>query len=587
MMDIVTKSWFDKFRNNFELMSIEESSAFELFSIYSVVSKYVDSNVLSKDILMEIQVGNGGDWGLDGIAVVVNGKIVSSLQEVQDLHSANGYLEVKIILVQAKVSSEFDVGELSKTMDGAKYLMDDILEENVVPECNEDVENYRHIIKFLYSKASDFKDQISPYFHIYYITCGTYNGQRDFVVKVNNTKQTLLATNLLSSVDIDLYGKTEVINCYKAAQCGNEADLIVEQKLNLPETENIKEGYLFLLPFSQYRKLIEDKDGKIKNSVFYDNVRDYQGENSVNKAITNSLKMGDIALFTSMNNGVTIVTKAMQSVGKKIHLVDYQIVNGCQTSNVLFQNRSVDNIDNLLVTVKLICSTDKEVRDKIIVGTNSQTEVRREQLVSLMDSLKNIEDYYNAQNRYEKLYFERRSKQYKNTESKVPDAKIITIPFQIKSFVAMILGEPERVGGYYGQIVDQFDNNGRKVFSEKYDPALYYTSALASHKMTELMAIDFIPRKYKKVKFMLLYAFRLISEKEELPPLSSSSKKTQAYCDSLCDILNNQELCKTYFQNAMLLVDLALKRDPVDADRNSVELTRKIIGIARQNKIRS
>ena len=139
--------------------------------------------------------------------------------------------------------------------------------------------------------------------------------------------------------------------------------------------------------------MIIDPDSKIIHSVFYDNIRSFQGDNSVNKAMSESLKKGDVNLFAAMNNGITVIAKGLITTGTNVHLSDYQIVNGCQTSNVLQQNLSIPNIDELMLTVKIISSKDKEIRDKIIVGNNSQTEVKREQLVALLDTQKYIEDY--------------------------------------------------------------------------------------------------------------------------------------------------------------------------------------------------
>lgn len=141
--------------------------------------------------------------------------------------------------------------------------------------------------------------------------------------------------------------------------------------------------------------------------------------------MSESLKKGDVNLFAAMNNGITVIAKGLITTGTNVHLSDYQIVNGCQTSNVLQQNLSIPNIDELMLTVKIISSKDKEIRDKIIVGNNSQTEVKREQLVALLDTQKYIEDYYNAQNKYEKLYYERRSKQYRFDETQIPSYKVI------------------------------------------------------------------------------------------------------------------------------------------------------------------
>ena len=238
-----------------------------------------------------------------------------------------------------------------------------------------------------------------------------------------------------------------------------------------------------------------------------------------------------------------------------------------------------DRLDDLRLTVKIISSEDKEISKKIIVGNNSQTEVKREQLVSLLDAQKHIEDYYNSQTKFEKLYYERRSKQYKNTNANVPAAKVITIPFQIMAYIAMIMGKPEKIRGYYGSIVEQFEKEGQKVFSPDTNPALYYTCALACTKMSDYLCKDESVRKYKKVKYHVLYAFRLMCEKGDLP--RHGDNKIQEYCDHLCTILCDKNKCDAGFSAAIELVTQALGREPRDRDRMDGSFTRKLQSLVK------
>ena len=320
--------------------------------------------------------------------------------------------------------------------------------------------------------------------------------------------------------------------------------------------------------------MLVDAEDNIILSIFEDNVRAFQGENTVNKAIAESLNKGEIDLFTAMNNGITIIAKDVSTSGIYITLSDYQIVNGCQTCHILYQQRNVQNIDNLRLVVKIISSQDKDLRDQIIIANNSQTEVKREQLISLLDVQRKIEAYYYAQNKYDKLYYERRSRQYKNDRSVKP-YQIVTIPFQIKAFVSMILGQPDKVRGYYGSIIEQFDKNGQKVFRSDIEPSLYYTSALAGIKLEQMFNEKILPREYKKVKYHLLYAFRLIAEKEELTS-QLNSHKIPAYCEEICKVLCDNQKCKNTFEVALKVVQTALQRKPNDTDQQSSVFTKLI-----------
>lgn len=580
-MDIVTKSFFNQFKEQYDYTSYPEDDAFELFSIFSIVSKYIKAETINKVLLEDLNIGDGGDWGIDGVIVIVNGKVVTSQQEVDDLLQANGSLQLQIILVQAKTSTTIKVAELGKTLDGAEYILKEVAGDinQCLPPCNDALTEYRNLIKYIYSKSADFKDGHNPTFEVYYVACGDVQNQRDYDAKISKATGHINELNLTSCFECHLLGKKDIIELYKETKSKIEVDIKIEHKIPLPEVENIDDSYLCLMPFKEFRKLIIDKDSKIIHSVFYDNIRAFQGDNAVNKAMAESLRNRDINLFTAMNNGITVIAKEIRVTGTNMHLSDYQIVNGCQTSNVLQQNIHIAGIDNLMLTVKLISSKNKNVRDKIIVGNNSQTEVKREQLVALLETQKTIEDYYNAQNKFEKLYYERRSKQYRYEDTKVPSYKVITMPFQIKSFVAMILGKPHQVCGYYGSIVEQFDKNGMQVFAPDTNPALYYTSALACYKMIQCFDKQIIPRKYKKIKYHLLLAFKLMSQKIDQPKMNSNS--IQEYCDYLCEILCDNNKCTEAFQAAVKMIDSALKREPKDQDGMSEQLTRDLNIIAK------
>jgi hypothetical protein len=107
--------------------------------------------------------------------------------------------------------------------------------------------------------------------------------------------------------------------------------------------------------------------------------------NAVNLKIEETLKSDNPHLFSVLNNGVTIVANEIKISGDKCTLFDFQIVNGCQTSNILYQNRILDTLSNMNIPIKLIVTTDDDIKSKITVSTNSQTAVKKEQLSAMTD----------------------------------------------------------------------------------------------------------------------------------------------------------------------------------------------------------
>lgn len=69
--------------------------------------------------------------------------------------------------------------------------------------------------------------------------------------------------------------------------------------------------------------------------------------------------------FAVLNNGVAIVTRELTVVGDEIALRDFQVVNGCQTCHVLFEQRKLLT-DAVQVSVRVVHSQDNDVIGGII-----------------------------------------------------------------------------------------------------------------------------------------------------------------------------------------------------------------------------
>ncbi len=116
-MDRITSGFLKAFRQEQSLPEdLAQFELFEHFVNYCIVSKeYNDSFSLE-----DIHVGGGPDKALDGIAILVNGSLISSKEELEDLEKRNKYLDVEFILVQSKTSSTFDAGDIAKFLLGSQ-----------------------------------------------------------------------------------------------------------------------------------------------------------------------------------------------------------------------------------------------------------------------------------------------------------------------------------------------------------------------------------------------------------------------------------------------------------------------------------
>ena len=69
-----------------------------------------------------------------------------------------------------------------------------------------------------------------------------------------------------------------------------ETEIDFSQKILLPDIPKINQSYLGYVEYDEYLKLIVGENGEIRKNVFYDNVRDYQGDNEVNLEIAETVK---------------------------------------------------------------------------------------------------------------------------------------------------------------------------------------------------------------------------------------------------------------------------------------------------------
>jgi hypothetical protein len=117
------------------------------------------------------------------------------------------------------------------------------------------------------------------------------------------------------------------------------------------------------------------------------------------------------------------------------------IVNGLQTTHVLDQAQKDGSlIESRLqnsIVVRIIETSDEDTRDKIIAGTNRQTQVPSVALYATQGLQRDIERFLLARG----WYYERRKNRYKNLS--MPAKKRITINLLAQAMMTLNLGRPD------------------------------------------------------------------------------------------------------------------------------------------------
>lgn len=565
-MDRITKSLMEAFLKEHEIESEGEATDFEKFCNYCVISREYPETFKVEDVC----VGSENDTGLDGIAIIVNGKLIDSIDEVDDLIDINKRLEATFIFIQSKTSNNFDSGEMLKFFEG---VSDFFTEEEPILVRNEMVSHKAEIASHIYSK-SNMMLRSRPLCKLYYITTGRWLEDKNLVKRMDAKSKEIEDKGIFEKVDIQALGADEIRKLYQSTKLALTTDIIFASRVVLPEISGISESYIGTLPFSEFKKLIIDEFDNIRLSIFYDNIRAFQGKNDVNHDIESTLKSGGLDRFSVLNNGITIIAKSLDTVGNRFNIRDYQIVNGCQTSHVLFNCRKVSGIDNLQIPVKIIVTDKDDVINSIIKATNHQTPVKKEELAALSEFQKELEQCYNSfesSHAGESLYYERRSKQY-HDRADVPKNRVITIPDQIKTFAAMFLDQPHRVSRSYGDLSREI---GSKIFGVNHSPISYYTSAFAYYRLENLFNQrnrNKLDPKYKKCRYYLLMAFRHLTAGADIPTLDNR-RKMETYCNKIISVLNNQQGYLQVFTKACEIIEQQLKEQGTSIDNRDAMTT--------------
>ncbi|GED43620.1 AIPR family protein [Cobetia marina] len=533
-MDKITSSLLHDFVVQNELERLNESTQFEHFVNYSITSKHFRGSFE----LDSVHSGSGGDCAIDGVFITVNGRMIIEPDELNDLAQTSGHIDVDIHFVQSKTSSSFNGSHIGSFVHGVKDFLSD--EPKLVQ--NEKIQKTKTIWDAVISLSSYMINR-RPLCKLFYVCTGKWVEDINLKSVIESGEREIDAIGLFEQVKLDPLGASELQRLFHETKNKLAATINFQNRVTLPDINGVSEAYLGVIPFDEYLKLVQDENETV-HSIFDDNVRDFQGGNTVNKKIRKTLEAKDFDLFCVLNNGVTIVATSITPAGNRFTIRDYQVVNGCQTSHVLHDCRNIEGINQVFVPIKIIVTENEDIKTNITLATNSQTEVKTEQLEALSLFQKRLELYFSAEKTTAPLYYERRSQQY-NSNSAIKRTQIISIPIQIKSFASMFLNSPHLVTGYYGTIVKRFSG---KIFNDDHKYSPYYVSALCYFRIEQYFRGGDLKVSNKKARFHIMFLVRLLCMGEILDSLGSN--KVDKECESFKMILLNDAESLAVFKEA-------------------------------------
>lgn len=563
-MNKIIESFLKTHIEEYDLFSIKKETAFEHFVNRCIVNKYAIDRFDPSDIMTD-----AGEKGLDGVAIIVNDRLIMESEDLQCALKDANVLSVKFVFIQTKTSESFSGSEIGDFIYGVKAFFEDSTER---PTTNEKMERLIKIKDEIY--AQSIKCPVSPIVELYYVCCGKWDESNGLLDRINTDLKPLRNSSDFSQVNFYPYDSEKVIITYKELKKKIAKTISMDKRMTFPTIEGVTQAFMGIVRCKDFVSILTDSDGKMLTNIFEDNVRDFQGYNIVNNEIKETINHAeDQNRFALLNNGVTIIAKSIKVTGDIIDLFDYQIVNGCQTSYVLYDN--ADKLtDESYIVLKLVEVSDEKISDRVIFTTNRQTEVKAEAFTSTKPFHKQLQDVYNAIEQPYRLFYERRSKQY-DLNDNIAKSRIVTLATQIASYVAVFLNEPHSTHRYYGELLQAYEN---KIFLQNDAPEVYYIAAYLVYYLDEAFKKGIISKEYRLYKYHLACAIKTLVVGTQV--IFGQERKQRKEFEKLFSLIKNTTVLEQYTRSAISCLDEALEScsDIPQSERHrSREVTKELL----------
>ncbi|GFE65561.1 AIPR family protein [Litoreibacter roseus] len=558
MDDPILSSYLKEFTKNFDLEGQKEADVFEFFSAYSVLHRDFSEHTNLADVV----VAGGLDTGIDAIGMYLNDIPVVSTMQVDEV-SAKQKIDADFCFIQSKTSRNLNSAEIGNFVQGVKEFFG----RRYMP-ANDSIADKRELSDHIFSNS--VKMRAKPRLHLYYCYSGSFKGDPAIEARVAAGKAELMEFNLFSEVNFLFVDADKLQARYQEVNLRVEREVQINEYAALPPINGIRQAYIGVLPCKELISLLSNSEGKLHKALFNENVRDFLSSNPVNNEIKATLlSVDNQSRLAALNNGITIVAKRIQIVGKRFALGDFQIVNGCQTSHIVFANQHLLTEDTSL-PVKLIEAEDRDLVNEIVRATNRQTEVKDEAFVVLGEFHKRLERFFMSVDDLpaNKIVYERRKRQYSDTAYTAQN--VVTLTFLTNSFVSCCLENPVDAIDYYGVLLKKYE---KTMFVEGHSLWPYLLSAKILKEVEKLCVGKARPSLWK---FRFLISTMVRRSFGDFPKLTNDRDQA-AYAKAALKQINNKKEFEKRVRKAEKSIAAAMTEKGRAFDKRNAHQDRKFI----------
>jgi hypothetical protein len=418
--------------------------------LYYCLEQFLKSYALDDDDVEAGITDGGGDGGIDGYYFLVNNRQPVTADTVLEPKTVTG---VHLLFFQVKHSGGIKPTEIEKWLE----TIDDFFDLTKDP--NDFGTRYNTRIKSAMRVWRDQYLKLSVQFptftaDFYYIT-GDDAEPDDYALGSCSRVEERFKKALKSTCKV---------HCVGAKQLWDQVQKRPLRRRNIKwaaQPMSTEDGYIGLVRLPDFRTFLVDEDDLtvLAERIFESNVRGYVADSTVNDEIAISLRNPDgEPNFWLLNNGVTIIAAKTQPSHLTLTVDDPQIVNGLQTSRVIFDILPIDSTDQRTVLVRVIETTDQKTQDRVIKATNSQNKMQPSSLRMTDQIHRDLEELFKS----EGLFYDRRKGFYKDRGE--PIKKIVSVNSVAQGIISIMLQRPDdaraRPGDYFKE-----DSRYKSIFA--------------------------------------------------------------------------------------------------------------------------
>lgn len=518
--DIGLNAKINEFTQNNGIERTEENNPdiFENFGNYIIAS-----NMLEEELDDIKSVSTNKAQGIDGIIIIVNNRLVSEEADLSKF-GATESIKISIGFIQSTIQKSFSEEKLSAFTDEVvKFLTGEIL-----------IEPFSSIYKKLLDDDGDYINRIeeTPHVSLHFLSARTSHTIPEEKIVIEKNK--IMGRDLIKNkciVEKFVILQTEEIKIeYDKIPKYHSVQLQFKHNIQLTPVDNIELSLLATIEFSELCKLILTSDNNLKEKLFVENVRNFIGNTPVNNDIKRTLdNESNKCYFPYLNNGLAIICDKIERhpvMPNTFYLTFPRIINGCQTTNILYKKykEDKDSLQNVEIVAKIISTNDNNLKKDIIYAANNQNSISKD-LQSLNDYHQKIELYFEGKDEKNyHLHFERLRGQYSYV---TPPYSKVNIETLSRLYISVFLRKPHEMKSNALSVIEQMQKEG-KVFNNETEVEKYYYCAVLWYWFNHFLINDVFSMKSKTMDMHIIMACDLILEKKNA---SSSTDKLTMLTD--------------------------------------------------------